>query len=121
MVHISIFQVPKLERVANFIGREWLFRDIDGVCLRNQVNFVTCSLLFNLIILNDSFNNIQALTNDDMSKNRGVMITASVGVGKTSLAEVLVNYSCSGSHLPMLVHLNGLFIEYSCNAKHGIS
>ena len=60
------FEVPQQDQDPPFVGRAWLFREIEA-----------------------------HLTTDNPS-NRGVVITGSVGTGKTAAALQLVEYSCFG-------------------------
>ena len=39
---------------------------------------------------------LQELTSDNVSKNRGAVITGGVGFGKTAIIELLIEYSCYG-------------------------
>ncbi|XP_064644495.1 protein TANC2-like isoform X5 [Lineus longissimus] len=61
------FEIPHHERYPLFVGREWVFRDIDKI-----------------------------LNQEDSSNSQGVIIMGGVGFGKSAIVEQLVAYSCFG-------------------------
>ncbi|XP_071101400.1 protein TANC1-like isoform X2 [Haliotis cracherodii] len=61
------FEVPHPEGTAIFLGREWLFREIEMV-----------------------------LNGEGPTRSQGVTLTGHIGSGKTAILEQLVNYSCFG-------------------------
>lgn len=68
-----LFEVPSITTDTTFVGRDWLFHEIDA-----------------------------QLQNEDESINRGVVICGNIGFGKTAIISRLVSLSCHGTRLRQL-------------------
>ncbi|KAG8566690.1 hypothetical protein GDO81_013344 [Engystomops pustulosus] len=68
-----LFEVPSITTDATFVGRDWLFHEIDA-----------------------------QLQSEDESVNRGVVICGNIGFGKTAIISRLVSLSCHGTRLRQL-------------------
>ncbi|XP_045431553.1 protein TANC1 isoform X5 [Pipistrellus kuhlii] len=65
-----LFEVPSITTDSVFVGREWLFRQIE-----------------------------QSLRNPEQAENRGAVVVGNVGFGKTAIISKLVALSCHGSRM----------------------
>ncbi|XP_068119105.1 protein TANC2 isoform X1 [Hyperolius riggenbachi] len=65
-----LFEVPSITTDTTFVGRDWLFHEIDA-----------------------------QLQSDDESVNRGVVICGNIGFGKTAIISRLVSLSCHGTRM----------------------
>ena len=77
------FEVPQQDPDPLFIGRSWLFRELEA-----------------------------QITNDNPT-NRGVVISGGVGSGKTAAALQLVEYSCFGRKREESIYQGKLYIFFS--------
>ncbi|XP_040186142.1 protein TANC2 isoform X5 [Rana temporaria] len=65
-----LFEVPSITTDTTFVGRDWLFHEIDA-----------------------------QLQSEDESVNRGVVICGNIGFGKTAIISRLVSLSCHGTRM----------------------
>lgn len=70
MLKPLLFEVPSITTDSVFVGREWLFQQIE-----------------------------QSLRNPEQAENRGAVVVGSVGFGKTAIISKLVALSCHGSRM----------------------
>ena len=55
----------------------------------------------------------QALYQDNISKNRGVVLLGSIGYGKTAVLEQMLEFSCFGRGIGGLIESSrGMYIEF---------